>query len=458
MWAGNSHFSPNLIFHRTSLLYNFAYVTQNAYFCLRYRYKEEILLDSENQAKMKILHTADWHLGKKLEGYPRLEEQKLVLDEICQIADKQKAEVVIVAGDLYDHFTPSNDATELFYKTFKRLSNHGKRAVIAIAGNHDSPERIEAPHPLAKECGIIFVGFPNTIVQPFKLDSGLEVLQSEEGFIELKLPNNPIPLRLLLTPYANELRLKKFLNDDEQGTELRLLLKNKWQTLADQYCDKKGINLLIAHLFFMEKGKAFEEEPEGEKPIMIGGATAIHTVDVPKQIQYTALGHLHRYQDLGGGKAPVVYSSSPLAYSFAEANQTKYVVMLELEAGKKAKFEKIALTSGKPLLRQSVESIEEAVEWLNEHQDAWVELTVISDDFLDGQQLKQLHAAHSGIVKIIPQLTIDLETQSDIIQNLDLSQSMDELFKQYFKYKHGQEPSEELIALFKEMKGITPPP
>jgi exonuclease SbcD len=104
---------------------------------------------------LRILHTADWHLGKKLDHFSRLEEQKLVMAEICDIADAQNVDVVIVAGDLFDTFNPPAEAQDLFYKTLFRLTNNGKRAVVAIAGNHDMPERVEAPNPLAEMNGII---------------------------------------------------------------------------------------------------------------------------------------------------------------------------------------------------------------------------------------------------------------------------------------------------------------
>ncbi len=110
---------------------------------------------------MKILHTADWHLGKKLYDFSRIEEQRAVLEEICQIADSQNADVIVIAGDLYDTFNPPTEATELFYQTLNKLAKNGTRPVIAIAGNHDSADRIEAPDPLAKACGIFFSGFPN---------------------------------------------------------------------------------------------------------------------------------------------------------------------------------------------------------------------------------------------------------------------------------------------------------
>ena len=131
---------------------------------------------------MKILHTSDWHLGKHLENFSRLEEQEAVLKEICDIATLEDVQVVMIAGDLFDTFNPSTEVVELFYRYLKKLTNNGKRAVIAIAGNHDSPERIEAPDPLARECGILFVGFPHAEVTPFELETGLKIQQSAPGF------------------------------------------------------------------------------------------------------------------------------------------------------------------------------------------------------------------------------------------------------------------------------------
>src|SRR5690554_7320792 len=103
---------------------------------------------------MRLLHTGDWHLGKRLDDYSRLEEQQAVLEELIGLAEIHDVDAVLVAGDLFDTFNPPAEAVELFYKSLKKLSGDGRRPVIAIAGNHDSPDRIEAPDPLARECGI----------------------------------------------------------------------------------------------------------------------------------------------------------------------------------------------------------------------------------------------------------------------------------------------------------------
>ncbi len=111
---------------------------------------------------MKMLHTSDWHLGKRLEDFSRLEEQKAVMQEICEIAEREQVDVVIVAGDLFDTFNPPTEAVDLLYKTLKRLTANGRRPVIAIAGNHDSPDRIEAPDPLAASADHL-AGYPTSM-------------------------------------------------------------------------------------------------------------------------------------------------------------------------------------------------------------------------------------------------------------------------------------------------------
>ena len=401
---------------------------------------------------MKLLHTSDLHLGKRLENLSRFDEQKEVLNEICGIADAEQVDAVIVSGDLFDTYNPSAEAVDLFYRTLKRLANNGKRAVIAIAGNHDSPDRIAAPDPLARECGILFAGYPDVIIPPFELESGLRLIRSEEGFVELHLPGCSDPLRILLTPYANEFRLKAYLGHEDSEEELRKLLNDKWSSLAQKYCDVKGINILISHLFFARKGAALPEEPEDEKPILhVGGAQVIYTENIPPQIQYVALGHLHRKQTIDTNPCPVIYAGSPLSYSFAEADQKKYVVVLNVEPGKIPVISNHELTKAKRLLRKRSESVDEAIEWLLAHQLALIELTMSTDTYLTAEERKSLNNAHNGIISIIPDVKRVDDDQVNFRRAIDLTKGMDELFTDYFRYEKGQEPNQQILSLFKEI-------
>lgn len=406
---------------------------------------------------MRILHTADWHLGKRLERFSRLEEQKLVLKEICEIAENKNVDVVLIAGDLFDVFNPSTEAVELFYKTLKHLSANGRRAVVAIAGNHDSPERIEAPDPLARACGIYLAGFPNTLI-PAEAEEGEQsifVSNSAPGFLELKLDSYDYPLRMILTPYANEYRLKAFLDMENEEEELRDLLSDSWKETAEKFCDDQGVNILMAHLFVSKRGEPLPEETDDEKPILhVGGAQVIYSDNFPKNIQYAALGHLHRYQVIDTSPCPVVYSSSPLSYSFAEANQTKYVVILDIEPGQSAEMERVELKCGKPLLRVKSHSVDEAVAWLRENQEALVELTLVSDTYISSEDRKRLNQAHDCIITLIP----EIRTVNQVVESrnaIDLQLGMEELFIQYFKSKHGQEPAESILQLFSEIRSQT---
>ena len=401
---------------------------------------------------MKILHTADWHLGKKLDRFSRLEEQAEVLAEITALADSQKADLVLVAGDLFDSFNPGTEAVELFYKTLKKLSKDGKRPVIAIAGNHDSPNLIDAPDPLARECGIILIGHPNAVVQPIELPD-FRITQSKEGFLELQMKNEPFPVRILHTPYANETRLKQYFGENKED-ELNAVLAENWQNLATGFCDGNGVNILMTHLYMNKRGSEILDEPDGEKPLKIGNADMIYSDAVPPQIQYTALGHLHGFKNIGTEEKPVIYSSSPLCYSFSEAGQKKYVSLIDAEPGKPVSYEKIPLQKGKPLYRKTFSSVDAAVLWLQENQGALVELTLESETFLTAEERKRLYQSHSGIVYLIPKVKND-GNENAVLREINLSQEIGALFRDYFKSKNaGQEPNEELMDLFKEIENM----
>lgn len=399
---------------------------------------------------MKILHTADWHLGKKLDFYSRMEEQYEVMDEICEIADREEVDLIIVAGDLFDAFNPPTDAIDLLYKTLKQLTNNGQRPVIAIAGNHDSPPLIDAPDTLARECGIIMIGYPNAVVQKIALPD-FEIKKSEPGFIEIKIEKFNYPVRIVHTAYANEVQLKTYLGEEDKEVSLNQILKENWQAIADKYCDEKGVNLLTTHLFMMNKGGETLEEPDGEKPIKVGNADLIYAEIVPKQIQYTALGHLHRYISLGTDENPIVYSSSPLCYSFSEAGQQKYVAIVEAQPGENAIVNRVELKAGKELVRKTFDEIDLAVEWLEENQNTLVELTIESDTFITANDRKRIAQAHYGIIHLIPKVR-NTGNQNEEIQEINLNQNIQDLFKDYFKSKKdGQEPNEEIMELFNEI-------
>jgi len=401
---------------------------------------------------IKILHTADWHLGKRLQEYSRLDEQKLVLEEIRRIADRENVDLILLAGDIFDTFNPSHEAVELLYKSLRRLTNGGKRPIIAISGNHDSTQFVEAPDPLAREMGIFFYGKYDTVIPTGKLDNGIEITQAAAGFVEMKLPQFGFPVRIILAPYANEVSMKTYLGEGDREEEFRNLMGANWKKIADHYCDEQGVNLFAGHFFFMKEGEKPEPEPESERPILhVGGTQALFTRNIPAQIQYAALGHLHRYHAVGYEHCPVVYSSSPLAYSFSEAEQQKQVVIIDAEPGKAVNYTPIGLTEGRPLYRKTFDNLPDTLFWLEEHPYCFVELTYITENSIEAATRKAIMKAHDGIVNLIPQIKNPLGYENQSLKVEDLGKDMESLFKLFYESDKGQQPNKELLTIFKEV-------
>lgn len=399
---------------------------------------------------MRILHTSDWHLGKRLDFFSRHEEQKWVLDEICNIAQEQKVDLIIVAGDLFDTFNPPIESTELLYKTLKKLTNNGKIPVIAIAGNHDSPDRVNVADVLARENGIIFIGHPTDKVAIFEVEEGFKVSKTDVGFLQIDIPKYNYPVRIFHTAFANEARLKEYFGEDKQQS-LQDSLSKKWSNLAHMYADNSGVNILTSHLFISKQGDKLPDEPEGEKPLNVGTADVIYSNAIPQSIQYVAMGHLHRFQDVGVHQ-PVVYTGSPLAYSFAEVNQQKYVAIVNIEPDKEAKIEKVALKAGRSLHRVSFQKVDEAVNWLQNNPNTLVELTIETETFLKAEERKKIYQNHDGIIYLIPKLKNADKTEANSRKSIDLNKDINTLFVDYFKSKHdGIEPNKEIIDLFNEI-------
>ncbi len=401
---------------------------------------------------IKILHTADWHLGKKLQEFSRIEEQKLVLEEIQQLADQENVDMILLAGDIFDSFNPSHEAVELLYKTLKKLSRNGSRPVIAISGNHDSTQFVEAPDPLAREMGIFFYGKYENLIATGRLDSGIEVSKSDAGFVEFRLPQIPFPIRIILAPYANEVSLRTYLGENDREAEFRNILEEKWRLLAEEFCDEKGVNLFLGHFFFMREGEQPEPEPESERPILhVGGTQALFIRNLPPQLQYAALGHLHRYHSVAQSPIPVVYASSPLAYSFSEADQEKKVVIVEAEPLKPVRFRAVGLKAGRPLYRIRFAELSAALDWLEANPYCFVELTYETEHSIDAATRKAIMKAHDGIVSLIPQVRNPQGGENTSLRVEDLSKDMVSLFQLFYESEKGQPPNGELVDIFKEV-------
>jgi len=139
---------------------------------------------------LRILHTADWHLGCKTDDLDRLEEQKDALKQLTNIAKTMEVDMVIIAGDVYDSLIPSSDAEDLFYRTVSELNNNGNTIVIAIAGNHDEPKRLCNANIFANKFGIFMIGTNDKISIPKPdFSKAIYAIESGKGYIKFKKQN-----------------------------------------------------------------------------------------------------------------------------------------------------------------------------------------------------------------------------------------------------------------------------
>ncbi len=391
---------------------------------------------------MKLLHTSDWHLGKQLEGYSRLEEQKIIMDELVSIADEENIDMVLVSGDIYDTFNPPAEAEKLFYETLHRLASGGERIVCLISGNHDSPNRLEAPRPISYEQGIIIMDRPSFNISPGEAGQH-KIIESSPGCLKFDLEDEKVVL--LGLPYPSESRLNTALGEirDEKDHQERYSQKvgELFSELEKNY-QKNTINISMSHLFV-----AGGEESESERPIQVGGGMAVNKEHLPDNSQYTALGHLHRSQKISSEKN-AYYAGSPLQYSASERNQAKSVNIVELSSDSSAEIEKVNLKNPRPIEEWRAESLEEARQILKENaeRDVWAYLKIESSETLLQSEIKELKNIKEDLLSIIPLTPEEFkrEKREEMEQTLDI----EELFKEFYRHSREAEPDEEIMDMF----------
>ena len=159
---------------------------------------------------MRILHTADWHLGRSLEGNSRLSEQEEFIEELCEIVSNEDIDLILIAGDIFDSVNPPAKAEELFYYAIERLSNNGQRTVVGIAGNHDNPERLCAANPLAIHQGVYLLGMPADIPAQSRYGKH-RLIDRDISYLSYFSEKRNELVKLFALPYPSEMRLNELL-------------------------------------------------------------------------------------------------------------------------------------------------------------------------------------------------------------------------------------------------------
>jgi exonuclease SbcD len=378
---------------------------------------------------VRILHTSDWHVGKRLGRYDRAAEYREVIAEVVQIAGKEEADVVVHSGDLFDRPFPSVEALEIGLAGLVALSAGGTRPVVAIAGNHDSPGLFEALAPFLKHQNIHLVG---TIKRP------------EEGAV-LDLDTDAGRVVVSCFPFLREGRAFHVWEpaaEHYQHYADRLRgIAEAYATHADGLSGGEAVTVLLAHFFVGGAKVHGHGAPRGEREIHIGEAYAGTAESIPAGPQYVALGHIHAPQPVPGARVPAEYAGSLLELDFGESGETKRVVVVDAEPGVPARVESVPLRGGRRLVRAS--GAWEDIVARDDVREAYLDLTVETAG-PDPGLADRARDEFDFVVKVradYPRAEMERPSRE--------GRSLDDLYAEYYEEREGSPPGDDLLAAFR---------
>ncbi|MBQ8882525.1 MAG: exonuclease SbcCD subunit D [Clostridia bacterium] len=372
---------------------------------------------------MRILHTADWHLGKKLVRADRLAEQQSELTALENIVERENVDIVVIAGDIFDTFVPTAEAEILFYDKVVAISRHCP--IVVIAGNHDDEDRLCAPDRIARSNGIIFTDGLNTNGLALTHSSGAKIygengcIKVEKAGEKLNLAVFPFPTTAKLLDLAKEKNYSEFVGE-------------KLNELAQNFV-KGEINALATHLFVLGANTSDERELGGSKIVP-------KTVfDLP-YCNFVMLGHIHKPMTVSKTQN-IYYSGSLLRYSFDDTTD-KRVLIFDSD-GENTTVNPVAITGGKRLITVEVDSKDDAVMALNEHIDDYVKILYRSAVPLTAKDMSEIRKIPSFVeISVIAE-----REQSERESNK--GKSATELFEIFYQtMREGKKPSAELIDIY----------
>ena len=383
---------------------------------------------------MKFLHTADWHLGAKTNGRDRLIEQKRTLEEIESIATHENIDCVIIAGDVFNTASPSAEAEELFFDAVQKLSNNGDRFIFVLAGNHDDPTRLSAGLPLSSKHNIALASSLEKLKESsFAKNSIVKVVETGKGHIKIK--KNEEIATIAYLPYPSESRISEKVDSDLSYAEK----VKEWANISTSAFDDDNFNIFVSHLFMVGS-------KTNDGVVKVGDLMAVPKNMIPKA-DYTALGHIHSAQDLGGS---IFYSGAITKLNIK--NKDLSVNIVESENGKLVDIKTIKLKNPARYEKVVVSSIDEANDkLLNFDNLDIVELEIVQNEPLSASSIKQLKKDFPCISNISLTRPSNQSQSSSNTKRVKLNDV--DLFTEFYKSVRGISPSEDLTQMFVDCKG-----
>lgn len=405
---------------------------------------------------MRLLHTSDWHLGQALHTYDRTYEHQCFLDWLVETIVAEQADVLLVAGDVYDNANPSAGAQRQLYRFLQQARARAPwLQTVVIAGNHDSPGRLEAPSPLLEVHGTTVIG---NVVRNAAGEIDLERL-----LVPLADKSGAVQAWCMAIPFLRPGDVPRLPEGEEGDPYLHgiALLYRQVYEMARSRCQDGQAIIAMGHCHMVDGQSSLDSE----RRIVIGGTDALPASIFGESVAYAALGHLHLAQRIGQ-KEHLRYCGSPLPLSFSEVNYQHQVLRIDLDGARVSEVAPISVPRAVQLLRipsapaplPEVLAALEALELPDApaHAQPYLEVRVLLDGPEPGLRA-QVEAAIAGkpvrLAKIEPTRKVSTATPVEDAMTLDQLAQLkpDDIFRRLYQQRFGEDAPAEQLAAFTEL-------
>lgn len=373
---------------------------------------------------LKFFHTADWHLGKLVQGVYMTDAQRYVLDQFIEAIKTEQPDAVVIAGDLYDRAVPPTEAVALFDEVLHKIVIDLKTPVLAIGGNHDSPGRLHFGSRLMREKGYHIVGQMTERIEPV-------VLNDTHGEVHFHL-----------VPFADPSVVRHLHND-----ETIINHNDAMEKVTKKIHEKMNVNarhVFVGHAFVTKYGESEDNTSDSERPIAIGGAEYV-AAEMFEPFHYTALGHLHQAHHVLNES--IRYAGSPLKYSISEEHHKKGFLIVDIDGKGVVAVEKRDLVPERDM--RTVEgTIDDILKQPISEDYVFVKLLDETPVLMPMEKVRSVYpnAMHVERKIHISQTKGESQGRNNVKKQSDL-----ELFKSFYEEMNATVPDEETTALFIEI-------
>ncbi len=369
---------------------------------------------------MKLMHLSDLHLGKRVNGFSMMEDQRYILKQIMEIAEQEQPDGILIAGDVYDKGIPTVEAVQLLNDFLCRLANVGI-PVFLISGNHDSAERLAFGAELLESCRV-------HISPVYDGELKKVTLTDEHGPVHVYL------MPFLKPAYVRHVHPEAEVDSYERA--VRVVLEKTSVNLKER-------NVLVAHQF-VTGAKSCESEE-----ISVGGLDQIDA-SVFKEFDYVALGHIHSPQNVG--REMVRYCGTPLKYSFSESSQTKTVTLVTLGQKGEIQIEECPLVPLRDMrsIKGTYEEVTRRSFYENSNTLDYLQVILTDEeDVLDG--LQKLRVIYPNLMQLVYDNRRTRENRSLLSEKTVQRKSELELFEEFYQLQNNQSMDEWQEAFVREL-------